>query len=109
VSAFGVGGCIAGLAGGVFAHYATHIEHNNFGILLATFAIAYPIIGGLSSLAGTLLAVIFIQGILLEGLRFLGDWRSLLFGALIVVVMLVRPSGFLRRSLGESFGRTKHA
>jgi len=60
-------------------------------------------------LAGTLLAVIFIQGILLEGLRFLGDWRSLLFGALIVVVMLVRPSGFLRRSLGESFGRTKHA
>jgi len=33
----------------------------------------------------------------------------LLFGALIVVVMLVRPSGFLRRSLGESFGRTKHA
>jgi branched-chain amino acid transport system permease protein len=109
VSAFGVGGCIAGLAGGVFAHYATHIEHNNFGILLATFAIAYPIIGGLSSLAGTLLAVIFIQGILLEGLRFLGDWRSLLFGALIVVVMLVRPSGFLRRSLGGSFGRTKHA
>jgi branched-chain amino acid transport system permease protein len=109
VSAFGVGGCIAGLAGGVFAHYATHIEHNNFGILLATFAIAYPIIGGLSSLAGTLLAVIFIQGILLEGLRFLGDWRSLLFGALIVVVMLVRPSGFLRRSLGESFGWTKHA
>jgi len=109
VSAFGVGGCIAGLAGGVFAHYATHIEHNNFGILLATFAIAYPIIGGLSSLAGTLLAVIFIQGFLLEGLRFLGDWRSLLFGALIVVLMLVRPSGFLRRSLGESFGRTRHA
>ncbi len=109
VSAFGVGGCIAGLAGGVFAHYATHIEHNNFGILLATFAIAYPIIGGLSSLAGTLLAVVFIQGFLLEGLRFLGDWRSLLFGALIVVVMLVRPSGFLRRSLGESFGRTRHA
>jgi len=109
VSAFGVGGCIAGLAGGVFAHYATHIEHNNFGILLATFAIAYPVIGGLSSLAGTLLAVIFIQGFLLEGLRFLGDWRSLLFGALIVVVMLVRPSGFLRRSLGESFGRTRHA
>jgi len=109
VSAFGVGGCIAGLAGGVFAHYATHIEHNNFGILFATFAIAYPTIGGLSSLAGTLLAVIFIQGVLLEGLRFLGDWRSLLFGALIVVVMLVRPSGFLRRSLGESLGRTRHA
>lgn len=99
VSAFGLGGAIAGLAGGVYAHYATHIEHNNFGILLSTFAIAYPILGGLSSLAGTLLAVIFVQGFLLEGLRFLGDWRSLLFGVLIVVVMLVRPNGLLTRSL----------
>ena len=99
VSAFGIGGAIAGLGGGIFAHYTTHIEHGNFTILLATFAIAYPILGGLSSLLGTLLAVIFIQGFLLEGLRFLGEWRSLLFGALIVVVMLVRPSGFLKNSL----------
>ncbi len=97
VSAFGVGGVIAGLAGGVFAHYATHIEHSNFNILLATFAIAYPIIGGLASLWGVLLAAAFVQGFLIEGLRFLDDWRSLLFGALIVVVMLVRPDGVLRR------------
>ena len=97
VSAFGVGGVIAGLAAGVFAHYATHIEHSNFNILLATFAIAYPIIGGLASLWGVLLAAAFVQGFLIEGLRFLGDWRSLLFGALIVVVMLVRPDGVLRR------------
>ena len=84
----------------MFAHYATPIEHNNFTILLSTFAVAYPILGGLSSLAGTLLAVIFIQGFLLEGLRFIGEWRSLLFGVLIVVVMLVRPNGLINRSLG---------
>jgi branched-chain amino acid transport system permease protein len=99
VSAFGTGGAIAGLGGGVFAHYATHIEHNNFTILLATFAVAYPILGGLKSLAGTLLAVILIQGVMLEGLRFIGEWRSLLFGVLIVVVMLVRPNGMLSRAL----------
>ncbi len=99
VSAFGIGGAIAGLAGGLFAHYTTHIEHSNFTILLATFAIAYPILGGLSSLAGTVLAVVFIQGFLIEGLRFLGDWRSLLFGALIVLVMLLRPSGMLTVAL----------
>ena len=74
VSAFGIGGAIAGLAGGLFAHYTTHIEHGNFTILLATFAIAYPILGGLSSLAGTLLAV-------------------------ILLVMLVRPGGLLARPL----------
>jgi branched-chain amino acid transport system permease protein len=43
--------------------------------------------------------VIFIQGFMVEGLRFLGDWRSLLFGALIVGVMLVRPGGVIGRAL----------
>ncbi len=99
VSAFGIGGAIAGVAGGLFSHTTTHIEHGNFTILLATFAIAYPILGGLKSLAGTLVAVVLIQGILIEGLRFLGDWRSLLFGALILLVMLVRPGGVLSAPL----------
>jgi branched-chain amino acid transport system permease protein len=101
VSAFGIGGAIAGLSGGLFSHTTTHIEHSNFTILLATFAIAYPILGGLKSLAGTVLAAVFIQGVLIEGLRFLGDWRSLLFGALIVVVMLVRPGGMLSSPLWQ--------
>jgi branched-chain amino acid transport system permease protein len=95
VSAMTAGGFIAGLAGGIYAHYTTHIEQSNFTILLATFAIAYPILGGLSSVFGTLAAVVFIQGFLVEGLRFLGDWRNLLFGALIVLVMNIRPSGLL--------------
>ncbi len=95
VSAMTAGGVIAGLAGGLYAHYTTHIEQTNFTILLATFAIAYPILGGLSSVFGTVAAVVFIQGFLVEGLRFLGDWRNLLFGALIVLVMNIRPSGLL--------------
>lgn len=103
VSAFGIGGLIAGLAGALFAHNTTHIEHTNFTILLATFAIAYPILGGLNSLAGTIVAVLFIQGFLIEGLRFLGDWRSLLFGALILVVMLIRPGGVLSAPIGGWF------
>lgn len=95
VSAMTVGGAIAGVGGGLYAHYTTHIEHASFNILVATFAIAYPIVGGLASVIGTLLAVIFVQGVLVEGLRFLGDWRNLLFGALIVLAMNVRPRGLL--------------
>jgi branched-chain amino acid transport system permease protein len=95
VSAMTIGGFIAGIGGGIFAHYTTHIEHVQFGVVLATFAIAYPILGGLSNVFGTLLAVIFIQGFLIEGLRFMGDWRNLLFGALIVLAMNVRPRGLL--------------
>jgi branched-chain amino acid transport system permease protein len=101
VSAMTVGGAIAGVGGGLYAHYTTHIEHASFNILVATFAIAYPIVGGLRNVFGTLLAVIFVQGVLVEGLRFLGDWRNLLFGALIVLAMNLRPSGIL--------GRRRHA
>lgn len=95
VSAMTVGGAIAAIGGAIFAHYTTHIEHTNFNILVATFAIAYPIVGGLASVFGTLAAVVFVQGFLVEGLRFLGDWRNLLFGALIVLAMNVRPHGLL--------------
>jgi branched-chain amino acid transport system permease protein len=95
VSAMTVGGAIAGVAGGLYAHYTTHIEHSSFNVLVATFAIAYPIVGGLRNVWGTVLAVIFVQGVLIEGLRDLGDWRNLLFGALIVLAMNLRPQGFL--------------
>ncbi len=95
VSAMTVGGAIAGIGGGLYAHYTTHIEHTSFNILVATFAIAYPIVGGLASVFGTLAAVVFVQGFLIEGLRFLGDWRNLLFGALIVLAMNLRPHGLL--------------
>lgn len=95
VSAMTVGGAIAGVAGGLYAHYVTHIEHLAFGVLQSVFALAYPIIGGLASVFGTLAAVVFVQGFLVEGLRDLGDWRNLLFGILIIVAMVVRPSGFL--------------
>jgi len=95
VMAFTVGGFIAGVGGAIYAHYTTHIEHSNFGVVLATFALAYPILGGLTSVVGTLLAVVFIQGILVEALRFMGDWRNLLFGALIVLAMNVRPHGLI--------------
>ena len=109
VSAMTVGGAIAGIGGGIFAHYTTHIEHTNFNILVATFALAYPIVGGLASVFGTLAAVVFVQGFLIEGLRFLGDWRNMLFGALIVLAMNLRPRGLLDAQtlarLGRLFGR----
>ena len=97
VSAMTIGGAIAGIGGGIYAHYTTHIEHSNFNVLVATFAIAYPIVGGLSNVFGTLAAVIFVQAFLIEGLRDLGDWRNLLFGALIVLAMNLRPYGLFGR------------
>ena len=108
VAAMTTGGVIAGLAGSLYAHQVTDLAHHTFTVLLATFAIAYPILGGLSNVFGTLIAVLFIQGLLVEGLRFLGDWRMLLFGALIILAMNIKPLGLfdnqtiriLRNALG---------
>jgi branched-chain amino acid transport system permease protein len=107
VSAMTVGGVIAGLGGALYAHYTTHIEHSSFNILVATFAIAYPIVGGLASVFGTVAAVVFVQGFLVEGLRFLGDWRNLLFGALIVLAMNLRPQGFFDARILAGIGRLR--
>jgi branched-chain amino acid transport system permease protein len=117
VAAMTAGGVIAGIGGALYAHTATYIDHLTFTVLLATFAIAYPILGGLSSVFGTLAAVVFIQGILIEGLRFLGDWRNVLFGLLIIVVMNLKPSGIfdartaslLKRTFAVSRGKHRDA
>ena len=93
VSAMTVGGMIAGLAGSLYAHQVSSLDHHTFSVLLATFAISYPILGGLTSVFGTLVAVIFIQGLLVEGLRFMGDWRMVLFGVLIILAMNFKPFG----------------
>lgn len=93
VAAMTGGGVVAGLAGGLYAHSVTYVDHNTFTILLATFAVAYPILGGTSTVFGTLIAVIFIQGIMIEGFRFMGDFRNILFGILIIVAMNFRPYG----------------
>ena len=101
VSAMTAGGLIAGLSGGLYAHQVTSLDHHSFTVLLGTFAIAYPILGGLSNVFGTLVAVIFIQGLLVEGLRFLGDWRMILFGLLIVLAMNFKPLGlFDKQTMG---------
>ena len=44
---------------------------------------------------GTLVAVIFIQGFIIEGLRFMGDYRNILFGLLIIAAMNFRPQGLV--------------
>ena len=117
VAAMTAGGLVAGIGGGLYAHTATYVDHLTFTVLLATFAIAYPILGGLSSVFGTLVAVVFIQGVLVEGLRFLGDWRNIVFGLLIIAAMNLKPSGLfdarttriLRRAVGAGGGEKSGA
>lgn len=104
VSAMTAGGLVAGLAGALYAHWATYLSQEEFGVLLASFAVAYPLIGGTGSVLGPIAGVAFF-GFLIEGLRFLGDWRNLLFGALIIVMMNLRPHGIIDAALTRRLAR----
>ena len=64
VAAMTAGGFIAGLGGGLYAHAVSYVDHITFTILMATFAISYPILGGTKNVFGTLLAVIFILSLI---------------------------------------------
>jgi branched-chain amino acid transport system permease protein len=98
VSAMTLGGFVAGMAGALYAHYASYVSQEDFGVLLATFAIAYALVGGTGSVLGPVAGVLFFS-LLIDGLRFLGDWRNLLFGVLIVAMMNLRPHGLVDAGL----------
>jgi branched-chain amino acid transport system permease protein len=98
VSAMTLGGFVAGMAGALYAHYASYVSQEDFGVVLATFAIAYALVGGAGSVLGPVAGVLFFSA-LIDGLRFLGDWRNLLFGILIVAMMNLRPHGLIDAGL----------
>lgn len=94
VGAFGFGAAIAGIAGGIFAHHHIYIEPGNFGFQHSIEFVLAVILGGSTVALGSLMG----SGLLVllpESLRFLSDWRLAAFGALLILVLLVRRQGIL--------------
>lgn len=104
VGAFTIGAAVAGLGGGLYAHYATFLGHQAFGLPLAIMAVAYALVGGLGSFFGPVAGVVFFL-LLTEGLRFLGEYRMLIYGAIVVLAMNVRPHGLIDEAIVH---RLKH-
>jgi len=98
VLSFSICGIIAGLAGGIYAHYQAHIDPSFFGIIMAISIISMAVIGGEKTLLGPILGAYILQ-FSMEGLRFVvgqAPWvRLSLHGGLLVVVMLFLPGGIL--------------
>lgn len=94
VASFAWGALIAGIAGALYAHYALYIESSNFNFLMSANAVLFVILGGVQTFWGAIIgAVVFT--ILPEGLRFLADWRLTAYGAILVLMMVLRPEGMI--------------
>jgi branched-chain amino acid transport system permease protein len=94
VISFVVSSAMAGVAGGLFAHYLMYIHTNSFTFLKSIEIIIMIVIGGLGSISGSVLgAVLYIS--LTEGFREFAQYRMVLFSLMLIVIMIVRPQGIL--------------
>jgi branched-chain amino acid transport system permease protein len=103
--AFSIGGFIAGLGGGYYAHYALYIDSDNFGIVRSVEILVYPLVGGASTVWGGVLGALLLTS-LTEALRVARDFRMEIYGAIIVLTMIFRPQGFLGKyTISRKSGR----
>jgi branched-chain amino acid transport system permease protein len=87
-------GALAALGGALFAHHNTYIEPRNFDIMLGVHSLAYALIGGLGTALGPLLGVLLDIGVL-EASRTLQQYRMIVFGGLVALLLIWRPRGLL--------------
>ncbi len=90
--AFAIGTAIAGLAGGLYAYFTQFIVPDSFGFILSVTLMAMVVIGGTGSTWGVVVATIILT-LLPEVFRFINDYRLLIFGALLILVMRFAPGG----------------
>jgi branched-chain amino acid transport system permease protein len=85
---------LAGLGGGLFAHYATYVEPGHADVMLGVHSLAYGLIGGLGTPIGPIIGVAVDIG-LLESFRVFSGLRMIIFGGLVMLLLIVRPRGLL--------------
>ncbi|MGE5703998.1 MAG: branched-chain amino acid ABC transporter permease [Clostridia bacterium] len=85
---------LAGLAGSLFAHYMAYINYDTFSPMESFMILAMVVVGGMSSLIGPVVGA-FIFSSVPELLRDLADYRMLLYGVILVVILLFRPQGII--------------
>lgn len=92
VLAFAVGAMYAGIAGSLFAHYFTYVSPDSFGFMESATILCMVVLGGLGSIKGSIIGA-FLLSIAPELLRGLADYRLLIYGLLLVLMMRYRPQG----------------
>ncbi len=90
--AFAIGAAFAGLGGVIFASRNKFTGPEDFTLMVSINVLCLVIIGGMGSIPGVIMGALALKG-LPEFLRELDDYRMLAFGALLVIMMIVRPEG----------------
>ncbi len=99
LTAFGLSGACAGIAGALFASYVTYVDPTSFSLGESIFLVTLVLLGGSGNIRGPLAGVLLMV-LLPELLRFAGlpstaapNVREILYGAILIVLMYFRPQG----------------
>ncbi len=104
--AFATGAAFGGLSGAIFAAKLSTVYPHSFVLLVSINVLALIIVGGMGSLPGVMVGALLLVG-LPELLREFSEFRLLIYGVLLIVMMITKPEGFLpeavhKRELHES-------
>lgn len=109
VTAFVTGAFFAGVAGGLYAHFVTYINPQQFSFLKSFEIVVMVIIGGMGSIVGVILSAILLT-ILPEALRSVSQYRMVIYSLLLIIIMITRPQGlFVRRRLKSGSAKAETA
>ncbi len=94
LSAFALGATWAGMAGVMFAAKTTFINPASFTIWESVIILCVVVLGGMGSILGVIMGAMVLI-LLPEYLRAFSEYRMLLFGAILVLMMVFRPGGII--------------
>jgi branched-chain amino acid transport system permease protein len=92
--AFASGAFLAGVAGAVKAHQDVSVTPDQYIFLESAFLLAAIVLGGMGTVLGVLVGATLLK-LMPEKLRFVNEYRLLIFGLLLVIMMRFRPEGLI--------------
>lgn len=102
VLSFAQGAVLAGFAGALFAHVMGYISPSDFAYHRAVEILIFTVFGGSEVILGSIFGAIFLTW-LPEILRFISEYRYIIYGILLIIIMAVRPQGIIDAHLIKKF------
>ena len=92
ILAFGTGAMISGLAGSLYAGYIRFVSPDTFTVGESVNILIMMVIGGMGTISGPIVGAVFIT-YLLETMRVFADYRLVIYGLMMFIVILYMPQG----------------
>ncbi|MCD7735773.1 MAG: branched-chain amino acid ABC transporter permease, partial [Lachnospiraceae bacterium] len=107
--AFTVSAALAGVAGALYSHNLSTLQASKFNFNTSILALVFVVLGGIGNMRGSIIAAVVLT-VLPEMLRFLSDYRMLIYAIVLIAMMLInwapKALEWRERILGRFFHKS---